>query len=208
MNLIRSMGQLLLGRQEVPQPQNTPRAPDAATVATAITEIAQRLHDDDHDRQTIMPLLQRLPDSLQALPEIARQQARLGEAIATALVQSRQRDEAIEGILERIASGVAHQTDTFGLVQQQLDLNHQAAQRIAEAVATLSQGVGDLSSGQRRNSDALVGLLDRLRDRDEKIGKIQNRIHLWILFSTALACGSLIAVLLLAWALLRPMIPG
>lgn len=200
------MGQLLLGPPEEPEPVHARRVPDAAAVATAITELAERLHEDEQDRQNIMPLLRQLPESLQALPEIARQQARLGEAIATALVQSRQRDESIESILQRIATGVSQQTDTFGLVQQQLDLNHQAAQRIAEAVATLSQGVGDLSSGQRRNSDALVGLLDRLRERDETVGKIQNRLHLWLLFSTAVACGSMIAVLLLAWAVIRSLV--
>ncbi len=197
------MGQLLLGPREEPEQVQTRRAPDAAAVATAITEIAARLHQDEHQRENIIPLLQRLPESLQALPEIARQQAKLGEAIATSLVQSRQRDQSIESILERIAQGVGQQTDTFGLVQQQLDLNHQASQRIAEAAATLAQGVGDLSSGQRRNSDALVGLLDRLRDRDEAIGKIQGKLHLWLVFCTALACGSMIACLLLAWAALR-----
>ena len=197
------MGQLLLGPREVPEQVQTRRVPDAAAVATAITELAERLHNDERERENIMPLLQRLPESLQALPEIARQQSRLGEAIATALVQSRQRDQSIESILERIAQGVGQQTDTFSLVQQQLDLNHQASQRIAEAVATLAQGVGDLSSGQRRNSDALVGLLDRLRDRDESIGKIQGRLHLWLVFSTAGACGSMIACLLLAWAAIR-----
>ena len=171
------MGQLLLGPREEPEQVQTRRVPDAAAVATAITELAERLHDDERERENIMPLLQRLPESLQALPEIARQQAKLGEAIATSLVQSRQRDQSIESILERIAQGVGQQTDTFGLVQQQLDLNHQASQRIAEAVATLAQGVGDLSSGQRRNSDSLVGLLDRMRDRDETIGKIQGRLH-------------------------------
>ena len=197
------MGQLLLGPREVPEQVQTRRVPDAAAVATAITELAERLHNDERERENIMPLLQRLPESLQALPEIARQQSRLGEAIATALVQSRQRDQSIESILERIAQGVGQQTDTFSLVQQHLDLNHQASQRIAEAVATLAQGVGDLSSGQRRNSDALVGLLDRLRDRDESIGKIQGRLHLWLVFSTAGACGSMIACLLLAWAAIR-----
>jgi hypothetical protein len=203
MNLFRSMGQLLLGPREEPEQVQTRRVPDAAAVATAITELAERLHDDERERENIMPLLQRLPESLQALPEIARQQAKLGEAIATSLVQSRQRDQSIESILERIAQGVGQQTDTFGLVQQQLDLNHQASQRIAEAVATLAQGVGDLSSGQRRNSDSLVGLLDRMRDRDETVGKIQGRLHVWLVFSTAVACGSMIACLLLAWAAIR-----
>ncbi len=133
------MGQLLLGPREVPEQVQTRRVPDAAAVATAITELAERLHNDERERENIMPLLQRLPESLQALPEIARQQSRLGEAIATALVQSRQRDQSIESILERIAQGVGQQTDTFSLVQQQLDLNHQASQSIAEAVATLAK---------------------------------------------------------------------
>ena len=63
MNLLRSMGQLLLGPREEPEQVQTRRMPDAEAVATAITELAERLHEDGRDRENIMPLLQRLPGS-------------------------------------------------------------------------------------------------------------------------------------------------
>jgi X-X-X-Leu-X-X-Gly heptad repeat protein len=178
-------------------------APDAGAVADALIAIADHLRRDAEERRSVVPLLERLPESLQSLPEIARQQARLGEAIGGALVQQRMRDQTIEETLRRIAEGVGHQTDTFGLVQQQLDLNHQAAQRVAEGVTSLASGVGELSTGQRRNADALVGMLEQVRSHDQAIDRLVSRMQVWLVFATSIAAGSLIACLLLAWAVLR-----
>lgn len=177
--------------------------PDAAAVAAALLSIAEHLRRDAEERRTMMPVLERLPDSLQALPEIARQQARLGEAIGGALVQQKLRDQSIEEILRSIAEGVGQQTSTFGLVQQQLDLNHQAAQRVADGVTSLSQGVGELSTGQRRNADALQSIVDQAAQRDVAMQRLAERLQVWMVFSTAIAAGSLLACLTLAWALLR-----
>jgi len=179
------------------------RTADAAAVADAFIAISEHLRQDDAERRNVIPLLEKLPESLQALPEIARQQARLGEAIGSALVQQRMRDQNIEETLRRIADGVGRQTDTFGLVQQQLDLNHQSAQRVADGVTSLSQGVGEMSTGQRRNADALQAILDHTRSHDQEMQRVQGRLHLWLVFATSIAAGSLIACLLLAWALLR-----
>lgn len=177
-------------------------APDAAAVADALIAIATHLRTEDTERRSVLPLLERLPESLQSLPEIARQQSRLGEAIGSALVQQRIRDQGIEEILRRIAEGVGQQTSTFGLVQQQLDLNHEAAQRVAEGVTSLSQGVGELSTGQRRNADALLQMLDQFRAHDTAIDRITARMQVWLVFATSVAAGATIACLLLAWALL------
>jgi hypothetical protein len=177
-------------------------SPDASAVADALIAIATHLRTEDAERRSVVPLLERLPESLQSLPEIARQQARLGEAIGSALVQQRIRDQGIEEILRRIAEGVGQQTSTFGLVQQQLDLNHEAAQRVAEGVTSLSQGVGELSTGQRRNADALTQMLEQFRSHDMAIDRITARMQVWLVFATSIAAGTAIACLLLAWALL------
>ena len=177
-------------------------APDAAAIADALVAIGAHLREQDAERRSVLPLLERLPENLQSLPEIARQQARLGEAIGSALVQQRIRDQGIEEILRRIAEGVGHQTSTFGLVQQQLDLNHEAAQRVADGVTSLSQGVGELSTGQRRNADALMQMLEQVRAHDAAIERVTARLQAWMLFATCIAAGSTLACLLLAWAMM------
>ena len=198
------MRRLFVGSPEVQEAAPVRHTPDSSAVATALIAIADHLRHDATERLSVLPLLEKLPDSLQSLPEIARQQARLGEAIGSALVQQRLRDQSIEDTLRRIADGVGRQTDTFGLVQQQLDLNHQASQRVADGVTSLSQGIGDLSTGQRRNADALQGILEQTRSHDEAMERVQGRLHLWLVFATTIAAGSLIACLLLAWALVQP----
>jgi len=203
MSLLASIRRLFIGPTEQSMAAPLRRTADAAAVADAFIAISEHLRQDDAERRNVIPLLEKLPESLQALPEIARQQARLGEAIGSALVQQRMRDQNIEETLRRIADGVGRQTDTFGLVQQQLDLNHQSAQRVADGVTSLSQGVGEMSTGQRRNADALQAILDHTRSHDQEMQRVQGRLHLWLVFATSIAAGSLIACLLLAWALLR-----
>jgi len=201
MTVLATMRRLFMGpppAERVP----APKAPEANAVATALLAMADHLRAEEADRRAILAVLERLPASLQSLPEMARQQARLGEALTTALVQQRSRDQTIEDMLRRIADGVGHQVDTFGLVQQQLDLNHQAAQRVADGVTSLSGGIGELATGQRRNADALQSILDQARQRDEALERIQGRLHLWLVVVTGIAAGSLLACLLLAWALI------
>ena len=208
MGVLATIKRLFVGAPDpapVAQPEPEPQRPmpDATAVADALISIADHLRRDTEERRSMLPLLERLPENLQSLPEIARQQARLGEAIGGALVQQKLRDQSIEEILRRIAEGVGNQTSTFGLVQQQLDLNHQAAQRVADGVTSLSQGVGELSTGQRRNADALQAIVDHAAQRDAAMQQLAARLQVWLVFCTAIAAGSLLACLLLAWALLR-----
>ena len=202
MTVLATMRRLFMGPPPADPVPAAPKASEAANVANALLAMAEHLRGDEADRRAILAVLERLPASLQSLPEMARQQARLGEALTSALVQQRNRDQTIEDMLRRIADGVGHQVDTFGLVQQQLDLNHQAAQRVADGVTSLSGGIGELATGQRRNADALESILEHARQREETLERIQGRLHLWLLFATGLAGGSLLACLLLVWALL------
>lgn len=201
MGVLATMRRLFTGPPPV-QRASTPTPPEPAAVAGAMMAMAEHLKGEESDRRAILAVLERLPASLQSLPEMARQQARLGEALTTALVQQRARDQTIEDMLRRIADGVGHQVDTFGLVQQQLDLNHQAAQRVADGVTSLSGGIGELATGQRRNADALLAIFEQIRLRDEAMERLQGRLHLWLLAATGIAAGSLLASLLLAWALI------
>jgi X-X-X-Leu-X-X-Gly heptad repeat protein len=201
MTVLATMRRLFMGPPPVERTP-APKPPEPAAVANALMAMADHLRAEEADRRAILAVLERLPASLQSLPEMARQQARLGEALTTALVQQRARDQTIEDMLRRIAEGVGHQVDTFGLVQQQLDLNHQAAQRVADGVTSLSGGIGELATGQRRNADALESILQQAREREEALERIQGRLHLWLLAATGVAGGSLLACLLLAWALM------
>jgi X-X-X-Leu-X-X-Gly heptad repeat protein len=203
MSVLATVKRLFLGPWRSPSALPGGRTvPDSAAVADALITIAGHLRTESEERRSVMPLLERLPESLQSLPEIARQQARLGEAIGSALVQQRMRDQSIEEILRRIAEGVGQQTSTFGLVQQQLDLNHEAARRVADGVTSLAEGVGELSTGQRRNAEALNQMLDQARAHDAAIDRVTARLQLWLVFATSVAAGATIACLLLAWALL------
>jgi hypothetical protein len=73
---------------------------------------------------------------------------------------------------------------------------------VADGVTSLSQGVGELSTGQRRNADALMQMLEQVRAHDAAIERVTARLQAWMLFATCIAAGSTLACLLLAWAMM------
>jgi hypothetical protein len=148
-----------------------------------------------------------LPQTMGSLPELVRQQTRLADLVAQQLMHARQRDEQVEKTLARITQGVEQQRDVMGLVQQQLDLNHESAMKVADGVTTLANAVVHLQGTTDRSSAALQGLLERTAERDVGIQKLHTSLQNWMLFVSILACMTLFGGVILAWIALEG-VPG
>jgi hypothetical protein len=138
-----------------------------------------------------------------ALPELVRQQTRLADLVAQQLMHTRQRDDQVEKTLARITQGVEQQRDVMGLVQQQLDLNHEGAMKVADGVTTLANAVVHLQATTDRSSSALQGLLERTTERDAGIQKLHTSLQNWMLFVAILSCMTLFGGVILAWIALE-----
>jgi uncharacterized coiled-coil protein SlyX len=123
--------------------------------------------------------------------------------VAQQLMYTRQRDEHVEKTLARITQGVEQQRDVMSLVQQQLDLNHESAMKVADGVTTLANAVVHLQSTTDRSSAALQGLLERTTERDAGIQKLHTSLQNWMLFVSILGCMTLFGGVILAWIALE-----
>jgi hypothetical protein len=154
-------------------------------------------------QQELARVVATLPQSMGALPELVRQQTRLADLVAQQLMLTRQRDDQVEKTLARITQGVEQQRDVMGLVQQQLDLNHESAMKVADGVTTLAGAVVQLQETSDRGSLALQRLLERTADRDAGVQKLHATLQNWMLFVAILSCMTLVGAVILAWIVLH-----
>ena len=211
---LSTLRSLFLGREEAPEAVRRPQPgridagalpvpADSQEIVTMAREFRAFLDLQDQRQQELARVVAQLPQSMGALPELVRQQTRLADLVAQQLMHTRQRDEQVEKALARITQGVEQQRDVMSLVQQQLDLNHESAMKVADGVTTLANAVVHLQSTTDRSSAALQGLLERTTERDAGIQKLHTSLQNWMLFVSILGCMTLFGGVILAWIALE-----
>jgi hypothetical protein len=211
---LSTLRSLFLGRDDAPEAVRRPQAgridasalpvpADSQEIVTMAREFRAFLDLQDQRQQELARVIAQLPQSMGALPELVRQQTRLADLVAQQLMHTRQRDEQVEKALARITQGVEQQRDVMSLVQQQLDLNHESAMKVADGVTTLANAVVHLQSTTDRSSAALQGLLERTTERDAGIQKLHTSLQNWMLFVSILGCMTLFGGVILAWIALE-----
>lgn len=183
---------------------------DSQEIVTMAREFRMFLDVQDQRQQELARVVAALPQSMGSLPELVRQQTRLADLVAQQLMHTRQRDDHVEKTLARITQGVEQQRDVMSLVQQQLDLNHESAMKVADGVTTLANAVVQLQSTTDRSSAALQGLLEKTTERDAGVQKLHTALQNWMLFVAIISCMTLVGGVILAWIALesgRPTTP-
>ena len=91
----------------------------------------------------------------------------------------------------------------FGLIQQQLDANHEAAALTASKLDDLSTAVRVTAETNQRTASALAAVVEELRVQekrhDERAGVVQG----WIITCVVACIGATAAALALAWTIMQ-----
>ena len=180
----------------------TPVPADSQEIVSMARDFRAFLDLQEQRQQELARVVAALPQSMGALPELVRQQTRLGDLVAQQLMLTRQRDDQVEKTLARITQGVEQQRDVMGLVQQQLDLNHESALKVADGVTTLAGAVVQLQETTDRSSQALQRLLDRTTERDAGVQRLHSTLQKWMLFIAILSCMTLVGAVFLTMIVL------
>ncbi len=189
-------------------PASSAPAPPTMLELARVGEVADALRThlatQESERAEVLRVLTALSDPLAALPRMAAQQDRLGETIGQALVMARQRDANIDATMARIVEGIAQQTEVAGLIQQQLDLNLQAANGVAEGTTRLTEAVTELAASSRRGTELLSTLVEQSRLAADSGASAVRSAQRWLVVTVALgALGVVVALAAVALALSR-----
>ena len=147
-----------------------------------------------------------LVESAQRLPEVARSLSSLGESqrelveLTRSLQESQKASNEIQQAMsDRLCESFDRQSETLGLVQRQLDANHQIAAQTAQNLTSISEGLTESMNASRRTAEAMSTLVGEMRSREARTAERFSRLQGWMLGCTIAAIGVIVAAVTLAW---------
>lgn len=145
-------------------------------------------------------LLSSLSTTLNALPQLARQQGQVLEVLVEDAARSRHRDQTLERSLVHLSEGSDRQTQVLGLVQQQLDLNHEVSLRVAESLRETASAITTFAATSERQSRALDLLAQSTQRRVAQSDRLEKALQFWLAIVGAICTLALVYAI---WAATR-----
>ncbi len=171
-------------------------------VMSLVERIGGHLDGQTERTTRLLTLMERLPQALDALPEINRQNARLVESLHEHLVQSKRREETLNTLLDTITGTSSRQTDVLGLVQHHLDTSSQATENLSGTLEALNTALGEISESSAGSARILKTVTETAERRESELFTTINRTQLWMIGAVCF-CGaiSIVAVVVAVLAL-------
>ena len=182
------------------EPKTAGRGQD--DVMSLVERIGGHLDGQTERTTRLLTLMERLPQALDALPEINRQNARLVESLHEHLVQSKRREETLNTLLDTITGTSSRQTDVLGLVQHHLDTSSQATESLSGTLESLNTALAQISESSAGSARILKTVTETAERRESELFTTINRTQLWMIGAVCF-CGaiSIVAVVMAVLAL-------
>jgi ABC-type transporter Mla subunit MlaD len=164
-------------------------------VMSLVRKIGDHLDAQTGRTQRLLHLMERMPQALDALPEINRQNSRLLDSLHDHFEQSRRREEMLNSTLTTIGEASGRQTEVLSLVQQQLDTNSQASLTMTETLGDLRRSLSELAQSNTQTSDVLAKIAEDTDRRETTLSEALGRTQQWMIIAVACcAVASLAAI--------------
>ncbi|MEM7227506.1 MAG: hypothetical protein AAF432_01690 [Planctomycetota bacterium] len=161
-------------------------------VLGVVRRIGDHLDEQSERSERIVALLDRLPQAVDVMPEISRQNIRLLESLTEYLDQAKRREESINSTLARLNDSSDHQAEIVSLVQQQLDAGTDNTRQMTSALTSFRQSLSELSASTKHSSDVLATVSRSSEDRETRLVTMMARTERWLV--AAMACSVTAAV--------------
>ena len=178
---------------------------DAPTEAPAaiLTRIDDAMQEGRDFSARLMESIDSLPESTNnALRTLAQRQDTLIELAREIADAERARGEAEQASARELTEVLGTHSETLGLVQRQLDANHQVAAATAERLEDMGRGLTESITTNRRTGEAMTALVGELRStsaqQDARIGRLQG----WMIACVIACLATVLASVTLAWVAL------
>ena len=160
-----------------------------------VRKVSDHLDTQTQRTEKLLTLMERMPQALDALPEINRQNSRLLETLVEHLGQAKTRESALNETLRNIGESSSQQTEVLGLLQRQFDASTQSAEKMSQTLGSFSEALSNLAATNNRSTDVLARIVDAADEREARMARMVNRSERWNWVIVALLS---VAVLLLA----------
>jgi hypothetical protein len=166
--------------------------PPTVEIISAIGRIGDHLDSHAEQNARLMDLLEKLPKSLDSLPEVNRQTSRLLEVVGDQLETTRKREEGLLNTLSRINDTARDHSELLGQIGGQLETNHQTSANLGESINSLRHALTDLAESNSRTVGALSHLTKANQARDMDLLNMVRRMQWWLVTAVIL-CGLMAA---------------
>lgn len=168
---------------------NGSRASNTEELMSLVRKMGEHMDNQADRTDRVIEVMDRLPKSLEVLPEINRQNACLIEALHDHLTQARERDSALHEALTTLTKSAGRQAEVLGLIQQQLDANHEAGRERAVAMARLNDSMNVLATSNTRTGDMFAEMAQASEARQGELTAMLGRTQKWVI-GTMICCAA------------------
>lgn len=168
-----------------------------------VRKVGDHLESQAQRTDQLLSLMERLPQALDALPEINRQNARLLETLTEQLHQSKNREAALNETLKALGTSSAQQTEVLGLLQRQFDISTQAAEKMSHTLSSFSEALANLADTNNRSADVLAKIVESASQRENQMATMLTRSARWNWLIVGLLSLGVIILAILTIGLLR-----
>ena len=104
--------------------------------------------------------------------------------------------------MERMTESIERSSEVAGLVQRQLDANHQIALETVARLDQVSHAISESNQTSRAVGEAMAAMIGEIRDRDLAQEERSSVLQGWIVASVVGCIAASAAALALAWAVM------
>lgn len=169
-----------------------------------VRKISDHLDTQTERTERMMQWMEHMPQALEALPEVSRQNARMIEILKEHLSHINERDSSLNGTLSRLGDSSQHQTEVLGLLQQQLDNSSRSAEQMTETLGSFREALGNLANTNNRSTEILANVVRASEERESTLTAMFERTQRWMIVA-AILIGTLAvgAIVLSAMAIIK-----
>ncbi len=197
--------------ESVGEPEIADAAPDTSLDAEAagrieamaiLNRLENCLHEGRATQDRTLAALQALPTANDHLARLSNRQDDLLAVLKELGQSTRQRSDAEAAVLTRLSDLLDRESALFGLIQQQLDANHQIVEHTAGRLDELSAAVTEAARTTRVTGEAMEAMIGEIRDRERRAEERAGAMQVWIITCVVACIAATAAALALAWSVL------
>jgi hypothetical protein len=182
---------------EVQAPTATPPHPLAS-----MSRIEGAISEGRAAQDRIAESVSSVPRAILAFDQAATRQQHLLEILEGLASQHQEQSGRSTVAMERMTESIERSSEVAGLVQRQLDANHQIALETVARLDQVSHAISESNQTSRAVGEAMAAMIGEIRDRDLAQEERSSVLQGWIVASVVGCIAASAAALALAWAVM------
>lgn len=176
--------------------------PSDATPLASMNRIEGALNEGRAAQDRIAESVSNLPRAISALDQAAARQQHVLDLLEGLASHHQGQSDRSTAAIEQMTESIERSHEVAGLVQRQLDANHQVAIETVARLDQVSHAISESNQTSRAVGEAMAAMINEIRDRDQAQEERAGVLQGWIVASVVGCIAASAAALALAWAVM------